>query len=239
MARQPSLTRASLLDAVRILVSRDPALAEIVERHGTPPLWARRPGFATLVRIILEQQVSLASAAALFARLECEIEGGVAPASVAATGYDGLRSLGVTRQKADYVSALAEQVQAGRLRLDKLARRSDDEVLAALTSARGIGPWTARIYALMALRRPDVWPTGDLALQKAVAALNHLPIRMKDAEMVTIAERWRPWRAVAARILWHGYLSGRTPTQRRAVDRVLTTRQARDSMTGERHERSR
>jgi DNA-3-methyladenine glycosylase II len=208
-AAPPALTRRALLDAVAALTAADPGLARVVAAHGPPPLWARPRGFATLVRIILEQQVSLASAATLFARVERALGGAVTPASVGAAGEPGLRALGLTRQKARYVAALADRVATGALPLTRLARLPDAEVGAQLVRVPGIGPWTAGIYLLMALRRPDVWPPGDLALHKAMARLLDRPAPPSSDEATAIAARWRPWRAVAARILWHGYLEER------------------------------
>ena len=204
-----ALTRATLLEGVRELAARDARLARIVDGCGAPPLWARPRGFATLVRIILEQQVSLASAAALFARVEHALGGRVTTEAVCALGTPGLRALGVTRQKASYVCALAEWVTSGALPLGTLERLPDDDVAEALIRVPGVGPWTAGVYLLMALRRRDVWPTGDLALHKALARLRGLPRMPASDEAAAYARRWQPWRAVAARILWHGYLSER------------------------------
>jgi DNA-3-methyladenine glycosylase II len=203
-----TLTRATLQDGVRALAAQDPVLAAIVARHGPPPLWARPQGFSTLVRIILEQQVSLASAATLFARVARTIPGGVTPDAVRAVGVEGLRALGLTRQKAGYVATLAERVADGSLPLASLGRRPDAEAAALLVRCPGIGPWTSAIYLLMALRRPDVWPPGDLALHKAIGRACGCPTPGSD-EATALAARWSPWRAVAARVLWHGYLSER------------------------------
>ncbi len=205
---QPKLTRAILGEAVIELSARDAGLADIVARLGHPPMWARPHGFATLVRIILEQQVSLQSAATLYKRLEVGV-GGMTPASVLHAGDAGLRQHGLTRQKARFVFALAEQVESGALRLDTLPRRPDADVSAALMCVPGIGPWSAGIYLLMVLRRPDVWPPGDLALHKALQHLHRLPVLPRSDEATRIAEQWSPWRAVAARLLWHDYLSSR------------------------------
>jgi len=155
--------------------------------------------------------VSLASAASLYRRVGRELPGGWTPAAVLAVGTDGLRARGLTRQKASYVVGLAERVERGELRLAALGRMSDADAIAALTRVPGIGPWTAGIYLLMALRRPDVWPPGDLALHKAIATLRGLPRAPSSPEAAEIAARWAPYRAVAARILWHGYLGGRAP----------------------------
>ena len=204
-----TLTLATLLQGVRELAARDEGLAAIVTRWGPPPMWGRPRGFATLVRIILEQQVSLASAAAMFAKLERELGGAMTPAAVRAVGGPGLQALGLTRQKAGYVATLAERVADRSLPLSTLARLPDAEVAEALVRLPGIGPWTSSIYLLMALRRPDVWPPGDLALHKAMARLPGQTRPPTSDEAAAHALRWRPWRAVAARILWHAYLSDR------------------------------
>lgn len=203
-----TLHRASLLSAVRVLARGDRRLARLLVQHGPPPLWARRPGFATLLRIILEQQVSLASAQAIYRRLTTAVVH-VTPASILALGVPGLQALGLTRQKSSYACGLAEQVLDGQLALDRLGRVDDDEARAHLVRVRGIGPWAAGIYLLMALRGPDIWPPGDLALHKALGRLDGSGWVPSSDEAEEIAARWRPLRAVAARILWHAYLSER------------------------------
>jgi DNA-3-methyladenine glycosylase II len=206
--RPETLDRRSLLSGVRTLSRRDRGLARLVARYGPPPLWARRPGFTTLLRIILEQQVSLASAKALYNRLGRTVRPFDA-AGVLALGASGLRGLGLTRQKADYACVLADQVTRGQLTLSRLGRCTDAEARELLMAVPGIGPWTAGIYLLMALRRPDVWPPGDLALQKALGRLLGTGSPPNAADVDRITARWRPLRAVAARILWHSYLAER------------------------------
>ena len=201
------LDEARLLEATRELAAIDPDLAGIAARHGPPPLWGREPGFQTLVRIILEQQVSLASAEAAWARLE-RAAGGVDPAAIAAAGEVPLRGAGLTRQKSRYLVGLARDVLDGRLDLDAVAAADDDDARAKLTGVVGIGRWTADIYLLMALGRPDVWPTGDLALAGSMRRAKGLAAMPTGPEQASIAEAWRPWRAVAARLLWHAYLAG-------------------------------
>src|SRR5574337_263865 len=164
----PRLDQPGLEAAVRSLARRDRDLRDLVARHGPPPLWSRPPGFATLVRIILEQQVSLASARAVFHRVR-GAAGGVSVPRVHALGYQGLRRAGLTRQKARYVAALAERIASGAIRLSSLSGASDAAARAELVRLHGVGEWTADIYLLMALRRPDIWPTGDLALVTALA----------------------------------------------------------------------
>jgi DNA-3-methyladenine glycosylase II len=196
------------------LTARDPRLAAIVERHGPPPMFARPPGFATLVWIILEQQVSIASAAAMLARLTAALPGGaVTPAAVAELGPVGLQALGVTRQKSRYVTCLAERILSGEFALDRLALSSDIEAEAMLLDVPGVGRWTAGVYLLMALGRPDVWPPGDLGLHKSMAEVRCLRYVPSSDVAARYALRWRPWRAVAARLLWHSYLSLRRPSR--------------------------
>ena len=202
-----SLDETSLHAAVRFLATVDPDLAGIVERHGPPPLWAREPGFETLVRIILEQQVSLASAEAARRRLVAAA-GAIEPAAIVAAGEDALRAAGLTRQKARYLVGLADDVMTGRVDLAALESADDDAARTQLISILGIGRWTADIYLLMALGRPDIWPTGDLALAGSMRRAKRLAALPSGLEQLAIAEVWRPWRAVGARLLWHAYLAG-------------------------------
>jgi DNA-3-methyladenine glycosylase II len=212
MARPTTLDRTSLLAGVHELAARDRHLARIVDQFGPPPLWARPRGFPTLVRIILEQQVSLASAAALYARLDLHFEGEITPARVLVPGEAALLSLGVTRQKARYVVGLAARLASGAVSLERVARMPDAAAGATLIQVPGIGPWTAGVYLLMALRRPDVWPPGDLGLHKSMAEIRGLSVVPTSEAAAAFAMRWRPWRAVAARLLWHSYLSRRDKT---------------------------
>ena len=201
------LDEAALETAVTELAARDHALGGIVARHGPPPLWAREPGFATLVAIVLEQQVSLRSGAAALERLRAAA-GSLEPRDVAALGEDGARAAGLTRQKARYVVELANATLDARFDPEAVAAVPDDDARAALTALLGVGRWTADIYLLMALGRPDVWPQGDLALATAMRRALDLAAVPDPTAQRAIAERWRPWRAVAARILWHAYLAG-------------------------------
>jgi DNA-3-methyladenine glycosylase II len=202
----PPLDDDTLAMGAATLARRDPDLAGILARHGPPPLWDREPGFATLVAIILEQQVTLRSGAAALARLG-EAAGRLDPAGVAALGEEKARAAGLTRQKARYVVGLAERVVDGRLDPAALSTLADAEVRARLVEVPGVGGWTADIYLLMALRRPDIWPDGDLALAGAMRRVKDLDATPDAAAQRLIAEAWRPWRAVAARILWHAYLA--------------------------------
>jgi DNA-3-methyladenine glycosylase II len=209
--RAPSLTpldESALARAVRTLVRTEPRFAHVVRRHGPPPLWPREPGFQTLVLLMLEQQVSLAQARAMYARIT-NATGAVTPANVAALGESGLRALGVTRQKSAYLAALADQLEQKVLDLAALAALPDADAAAALDALRGVGPWTAQCYLLFALRRSDVFPAADLALLESVRQLWRLRERPSPDALARRARAWRPHRAVAARLLWHHYLSER------------------------------
>ena len=201
------MTRRRLLSATKELASRDRDLARSLRACGPPPLWARRPGFRTLVQIILEQQVSLAAGRAALRRLE-HLGGTITPERIVTLGVGRIRGAGVTRQKARYLVELACAVSTGELPLSRLGRLDDEPARTALTSVVGIGPWTADVYLLMALRRTDVWPVGDLALAKAAQAVKKLPTLPTPEELETLGSKWVPLRAVAARMLWHHYLSG-------------------------------
>jgi DNA-3-methyladenine glycosylase II len=173
-------------------------------------MWGRRTGFPTLLRIVLEQQVSLVSARAMFERLKLNIEP-FNPGGFIECGEPYLRSLGVTRQKAHYCIQIAEAFTKGELH--RLGRLSDEEAHCALLRIKGVGPWTANIYLLMALRRPDIWPDGDIALASAAGKILKMAARPSFGELAKIAERWRPYRSVAARMLWQYYLAERRQKQ--------------------------
>jgi DNA-3-methyladenine glycosylase II len=191
--------------AARELAARDQLLANIHAAYGDPPLWQRASGFRTLVHIILEQQVSLSSAKSMLLRLETAIQP-FTPERFLELGDERLRRLGVTRQKSAYVLHLSDGLVSGRLKLSGLSRLSDDQALVRLTGIKGIGLWSANIYLLMAMRRADIWPAGDLALAVAIQELKNLERRPTPDELEAIAEVWRPHRAVAARMLWQYYL---------------------------------
>ena len=190
-----------------VLAARDPDLARILARHGLPPLWARPPGFATLVAIVLEQQVSLRSGAAALARLRLAA-GSLEPAAIRDLGEPGARAAGLTRQKARYAVELAAATLDGRFDPAAVAAADDDDARELLVALLGVGSWTADIYLLMALGRPDVWPDGDLALATAMRRVKGLVAIPDLATQRAVAETWRPWRAAAARLLWHAYLAG-------------------------------
>jgi DNA-3-methyladenine glycosylase II len=205
------LTDELLSSAVEELARRDRDLAAVVARFGPPPLWGRDAGFATLVQIILEQQVSLGSARAAYDRLTAAA-GGMTPERIATLDDLTMRAAGVSRQKASYIRALARAIVDGEFDPAALDAMDDDAARTALVKLKGIGPWSADIYLLMALRRADVWPSGDLALVGALREIKRLRVIPDMARVERLTKPWRPWRAVAARVLWHHYLS--TPRRR-------------------------
>jgi DNA-3-methyladenine glycosylase II len=201
-----ALTEKDLATGLDYLAKCDPDLARIVDKLGPPPMWTREPGFPTMIHMILEQQVSLASARAAYDRLL------VAASPLTPRRFLGLddvrlKAIGFSRQKIVYGRCLSRAILEGRLDLASLDAMDDDSVRSELTRIKGIGAWTADIYLLMALRRPDVWPSSDLALAVAVQRLMGLEARPTRELLDAIAGRWRPWRAVAARLLWHYYLT--------------------------------
>ena len=200
------LTESSYRRAIKALTERDGDLAKVVSDHGRPKRWQRQPGFATLVLLILEQQVSLASAQATYNRLEAAC-GEVRPEPVLALDDEALKGAGLSRQKTRYVRLLAQAVDEGSLELDGLGGLGDEDARGQLTRITGIGEWTADIYLLSALQRADVWPAKDLALQVAAHELKGLDARPNHIELAEIGEAWRPYRTIAARILWHYYLN--------------------------------
>jgi len=199
------LTDESLRELALALALRDADLARIHLDFGSPPLWRRRTGFATLVHIILEQQVSLLSARSMLNRLKARVLP-FTPERFCELGEKFLRENGVTRQKASYIIHLASLITTKQLKLATLSRMSDAEARRALMEVKGIGSWSADVYLLMAMRRPDIWPAGDLALAIALRDLKGLPEIPAPDVLEELAEGWRPHRAVAARMLWHFYL---------------------------------
>ncbi|MGE3465588.1 MAG: DNA-3-methyladenine glycosylase, partial [Pyrinomonadaceae bacterium] len=179
----------------------------VYSMYGVPPLWDRPVGFATLLQIILEQQVSLASAKACFDKLTAHL-GDVTPEQLLNLNDAELKTIGFSRQKTTYARHLSEAVLEKRIDLETLHTLPDTEVKVELTKLKGIGEWTSDIYLLMALLRPDVMPKGDVALHTAWHRLSGEP-RPTSEEFIEMAVRWSPYRSAAARLLWHFYLSER------------------------------
>ena len=193
-----------LVATLERLFAADPDLREARAVAGALPDRSRPPGLKTLMKLIVDQQVSLASAAAIWARVEA------ATAPFTAERFlrhddDALKVMGLSRPKMRYMRALCDDIVSGTLPLDHLHRLPDAEAMAALTAVTGIGRWTAEVYLLFALDRPDIFPSGDLALQVAVQDLKRLSERPGERQLREMAECWRPHRGVAARLLWRYY----------------------------------
>jgi DNA-3-methyladenine glycosylase II len=207
-APQILLSEEVFAQATRELAQRDADLAAVLEKYGPPPLWVRDPGFPTLVYIILEQQVSLASARALYQRLQ-EVVRPFTPGRFLKLTEDEMRRLGFSRQKTHYTRLLAEAIRRRQFALHRLHELEDALAREQLVALKGIGQWTADIYLLSALRRPDIWPVGDLALATAVQEVKRLRKRPSPDRLEKMSAPWRPFRAVAARLFWHAYLCKR------------------------------
>lgn len=202
------LDRDSIRTAANEIAQRDPALLPVLNSFGPPPLWKRPQTFATLVRIILEQQVSLSSAKATFDRLSEQLDGGVTASAVRDVGEEGLKSIGFSRQKARYSVALADDVIGKRFRIAALRGMTDQEAEAQIVARLGLGKWSASVYMMMAMLRPDILPTGDLALAKGLTEIDGGDYRDHDS-LLSRAECWRPHRSVGVRMVWQAYLNRR------------------------------
>ena len=199
-------TTSSIREHVAALATCEPAFARVLEQHGVPEPRSSDPGANTLLRTIVGQQVSVAAARSMWAKLEAAF--GTPPdlAALLAASDEEMRAAGMSRQKAGYIRSLAELVLTGELDLDALPN-DDDEAVALLTRIKGIGRWSAEIYLLFAEGRPDVWPAGDLAVQIEIGRLLGLSDKPSEKQLRELAEPWRPYRGAAAVLAWHSYNS--------------------------------
>lgn len=204
MAPYPVLDNDLLAEGLEALAALDDDVARVLAEAGSPALRRREAGFEALLGAIVSQQISKAAAATVWGRLE-EAAGTIAPESVLALDDDALRAVGLGRQKAAYARSLAETVVAGGIDLDGLALRPNEDVVEELVRLKGIGRWSAEIYLLFALGRPDAFPADDLALMIGAQRLKGLDDRPNHKALTEIAEAWRPWRGPAALLLWHYY----------------------------------
>jgi len=204
--RTKTVTKSNIKRICVELAAADAHLSQVYSTYGPPPLWDRPTGFETLLQIILEQQVSLASAKACFDKLATRL-GDVDPQGLLTLNDAELKTIGFSRQKAAYARHLSEAVLEKRIDFDALDTLPDADVKAELIKLKGVGEWTSDIYLLMAMLRPDVMPRGDIALHAAYQKLTGQEKRPASDEFIEIAKRWRPYRSVAARLLWHFYLS--------------------------------
>lgn len=192
------------LDAIAAI---EPRFGEAIMATGYPEPRLRDPGYTTLLRTIVGQQVSVAAAASVWNKLEALLGEGCAPEKLIAQDFDALRACGLSRQKQGYARSLAELVITGALPLDALPK-DDEEAITYLTQVKGIGRWSAEIYLLFAEGRTDIWPAGDLAVQEGVGRLLKMEARPSEKDIRVIAESWRPHRGAAAIFTWHIYAAG-------------------------------
>ncbi|MEV4932858.1 DNA-3-methyladenine glycosylase 2 family protein [Sphingobium sp. LMA1-1-1.1] len=197
-------TAEALRNSLDIIAAMEPGFAAAIGRVGYPPPRVREPGYETLLRTIVGQQVSVAAAGAVWRRLEAELGTGCAPDALLARDFDTLRACGLSRQKQGYARSLAELVVSGEIDLHNLPQ-DDEEAIAQLVQVKGIGRWSAEIYLLFAEGRPDVWPAGDLAVQIEIGRILGLAQRPSEKLTRDVAERWRPHRGAAAIMAWHHY----------------------------------
>lgn len=201
------LDDAALRRAMDQLAALEPGFRDGLGRVGYPEPRLRTQGYETLIRTIVGQQVSVASAAAIWRKLEAALGEGVPAEVLLAADFDALRACGLSRQKQGYARSLAELTLSGDLDFARLPA-DDEAAIEHLTRIKGIGRWSAEIYLLFAEGRPDVFPAGDLAVQIELGRLLGLPERPSEKQVRALAERWRPWRGAAAIFAWHHYNNG-------------------------------
>ena len=187
------------------LAKKDRHIKEIIKQHGYPPFWSRKPSFETLIHIILEQQVSLASAKAALVKLKEKI-GTVTPGKLLLLSDEELKACYFSRQKIVYARCLAKAIESGEISIKKLQHLPDDDVRLALTQIKGIGNWTVDVFLMMVLHRTDLFPTGDIALMNSVKHVKQLPAHTTKEKILELADLWRPHRTVAAFVFWHAYI---------------------------------
>ncbi|HEV2569264.1 DNA-3-methyladenine glycosylase 2 family protein [Sphingomonas sp.] len=198
------LSAEQLKESLDALAAREPVFAEAIARAGYPEPRIREPGYETLLRTIVGQQVSVAAAASMWNKLAALLGDTTDPQRLLAASDEDLRAAGLSRQKSGYARSLAQLVVSGELDLSNLPE-DDEEAIAALTKIKGIGRWSAEIYLLFAEGRPDIWPAGDLAVMREVGVLLGLPERPNEKRTRELAEAWRPHRGAAAIFAWHHY----------------------------------
>jgi DNA-3-methyladenine glycosylase II len=206
------LTPRAIAADLAAIAARDESFAAALAAVGLPPARERPTGFASLLRIIIGQQVSAAAASGIWRRLEAAVNP-LAPAAIAALEFEALKACGLSRQKAAYALALSQAVASRALDLEAVHALDDDAVVAALTAIKGIGRWTAEVYLLFAMRRRDVWPAGDLAVQVGMQRLKRLRQHPDPERVRKLAEPWRPYRSAAALFMWHYYAASLPPAR--------------------------
>ncbi|WP_372398357.1 DNA-3-methyladenine glycosylase 2 family protein [Azospirillum sp. HJ39] len=194
--------------SVEHLTALDPIFSECL-RVGGPAIrdFSRPSGFVGLLRMVMEQQLSTRVALALWAKLQQRMGGAVTPEAILALDDESLRACGFSRQKIGYARGLADAVASGRLDFDVIHTLSDEEAISRLVALKGIGRWSAEVYLMSTLDRPDIWPIGDLAIQLGVQRLKGWADKPTPRQLIEVAEPWRPYRSFAARLVWHHYVA--------------------------------
>ncbi|CAN5658675.1 DNA-3-methyladenine glycosylase [soil metagenome] len=190
------------------LAKKDKYLKAVIKQHGYPPLWGRVLSFATLIHIILEQQVSLASAKAAFLKLEVKI-GHITPEKVLKLTDEEMKACYFSRQKIIYARHLANAIVNEELSIEQLVLLEDEQLRTEMKKLKGIGDWTVDVFMMMALHRCDCFPTGDIALMKSIKEVKNLNMHTNKEEILAIADNWKPYRTIAAFMLWHAYIKKR------------------------------
>ena len=201
-------SKDNFISYCELLAAKDVHLKEIINQYGYPPCWSRTPSFTTLIYIILEQQVSLAAAKAAFLKLEAAIDH-ITPEKILQLTVAEMKACYFSRQKTIYARQLSEAVLNGQLQVEVLTEMSDDDVRTTMKKIKGIGDWTVDVFLMMALHRFDCFPTGDIALIKSIKEVKLLPLHSTKETILAVAEQWRPYRTIAAFLLWHAYLEKR------------------------------
>ena len=216
---RPVVCENSLTEGCEALAAADADLARAYRAHGLPPLRYRPPTYDTLLRIIVAQQVSVASANAIWGRLQARLQASETPVTPEAflnLDGDDLRTVGFSRQKTAYGQAIAEDLASGRVDLGAVEAMEDEAAIAELVKLKGIGRWSAECFLLFSYGRPDVWPADDVGLMIGMEKIKGLKKRPDAKRMRRLAEAWRPWRGVAARLLWHVRKLDVVPADRKA-----------------------
>lgn len=198
------------IKATKNLIKIDPDLEKIYKQVGLPKYWDRPNNFSSILQFILEQQVSIASAKAVFEKL-LQINPDIYSENFLKIGDSDLRQAGFSKQKILYSRIFAEEVSNGKLDFEQISLLSEAQIKERLTHIKGIGNWTVNCYLIFCLNRTDIWPAGDLALNKALCVLKNLDEIPDQKKSHEIANAWKPWRSAAARLLWHYYLSNSFP----------------------------
>lgn len=183
----------------------DKSFQQIIDEYGYAPCWSRKPIFSTLIHIILEQQVSLASAKAAYDKLQSYI-GAINPENILRLSDEEMKACYFSRQKISYARSLSEAVLNGSLDLKNLVHKDDDTIRSTLTKIKGIGNWTVDVFLMMCLHSADIFPLGDIALVNSLKHIKQLPLHTTKEELLAVSETWKPYRTIAAYLLWHAYI---------------------------------